>query len=142
MSMQGRDETYLTLSEKLKEFKAKLRLWKGKIERGKAASFPLLNPFLEDEDVSLLDVQNIIVEHLEKLSDEFDRYIPNEELHEKYKWVRTAQTLRCPSRRPLRRSLPFEVSKRSSSKAPTFCSTCYRTPRLVFLLLESLTLPP
>ncbi|KAG7165642.1 SCAN domain-containing protein 3-like 10, partial [Homarus americanus] len=67
MSMQGRDDTYLTLSEKLKAFKAKLRLWKGKIERGKAASFPLLNLFLKDEeDVSLLDVQNIIVEHLEK----------------------------------------------------------------------------
>ncbi|XP_042243376.1 zinc finger BED domain-containing protein 5-like [Homarus americanus] len=89
MSMHGRDETYLTLSEKLKAFKAKLRLWKGKIEREKAAFFPLLNLFLEDEeDVSLLDIQNIIVEHLEKLSDEFDRYIPDEELHEKYKWVR------------------------------------------------------
>ncbi|KAG7164376.1 Zinc finger BED domain-containing protein 5-like 2 [Homarus americanus] len=86
MSMQGRDETYLTLSEKLE---AKLRLWKRKTERGKAASFPLLNLFLDDEeDASLLDVQNIIVEHLEKLNDEFDRYIPNEELHEKYKWVR------------------------------------------------------
>ncbi|XP_042221907.1 zinc finger BED domain-containing protein 5-like [Homarus americanus] len=89
MSMQGRDETYVTLSEKLKAFKAKLRLWKGKIEQGNAASFPLLNLFLKDkEDVSLLDVQNIIVEHLEKLSDEFDRYIPDEKLHEKYKWVR------------------------------------------------------
>ncbi|KAG7161285.1 Zinc finger MYM-type protein 6-like 4 [Homarus americanus] len=86
MSMQGRDETYLTLSEKLKAFKAKLRLWKGKIKRGKTASYPLLNLFLEDEeDIALLDVQNIIVEHLEKLSYEFDKYIPGEELHEKYK---------------------------------------------------------
>lgn len=51
-------------------------------------SFPLLNLFLEDEeDVSLLDIQSTIVEHLEKLSEEFEKYIPDEELHDKYKWV-------------------------------------------------------
>ncbi|XP_068250216.1 protein FAM200C-like [Palaemon carinicauda] len=89
MSMQGKDETHISESEKVRAFKEKLRLWKGKIERGKTASFPLMNPFLEDEeDASLLDVQSVIVGHLEKLSEEFDWYILDGELHEKYRWVR------------------------------------------------------
>ena len=44
-----------------------------------------MNLCLEDnEDVSLLDEQSVIVEHLEKLSEEFDKYIPDEELQDKY----------------------------------------------------------
>ncbi|XP_076065235.1 zinc finger BED domain-containing protein 5-like [Oratosquilla oratoria] len=89
MTMQGKDETLISVSEKLKAFKAKMRLWKGKIERGETASFPLLNLFLEDEeDASPVDVQNVIVGHLEKLSEEFDRYVPDVEMDEKYKRVR------------------------------------------------------
>ena len=88
VSMQGKDETLISVSQKLKAFKAKLRLWKGKIELGKTASFPLMNLFLEDEeDASLLDVQSVIFGHLEKLIEEFDKYIPDGELHEKYKWL-------------------------------------------------------
>lgn len=47
-----------------------------------------MNLFLEDEeDASLLDVQSVIIGHLEKLIEEFDKYIPDGELHEKYKWL-------------------------------------------------------
>lgn len=35
----------ISVSEKLKAFKAKLRLYKGKIEQGKTVSFPFLNLF-------------------------------------------------------------------------------------------------
>ncbi|XP_068235592.1 protein FAM200C-like [Palaemon carinicauda] len=40
-----------------------------------------------EENASLLDVQSVIVGHLEKLSEEFHRYIPDGELHDKYRWV-------------------------------------------------------
>ncbi|XP_076062445.1 protein FAM200B-like [Oratosquilla oratoria] len=74
MSMQGKDGTPISVPEKFKSFKAKMRLWKEKIEQGTTRSFPLLNLFLEDEeDASLLDIQNVIVGHLKKLSGEFDR---------------------------------------------------------------------
>ncbi|XP_076049733.1 zinc finger BED domain-containing protein 5-like [Oratosquilla oratoria] len=88
MSMQGKDETLISVSEKLRVFKANIRLWNGKIEQGKTTSFPLLKLILEDEeDASLVGVQNVIGGHLEKLSEEFDRYIPDVDLHEKYKWM-------------------------------------------------------
>ncbi|XP_066980131.1 general transcription factor II-I repeat domain-containing protein 2B-like [Macrobrachium rosenbergii] len=88
ISATEKDETLISVSQKLKAFKAKLRLWKGKIKLGKTASFPLMNLFSEDEeDASLLDVQSVILGHLEKLIEEFDKYIPDGELHEKYKWL-------------------------------------------------------
>ncbi|XP_068250356.1 zinc finger BED domain-containing protein 5-like [Palaemon carinicauda] len=74
---------------KAQGFKAKLRLWKGKIERENCVLSTLEHFFLEDEDASLLDIKSVIVGHLKKLSEEFDRYIPDGELHEKYRGVRS-----------------------------------------------------
>ncbi|XP_068240920.1 protein FAM200B-like [Palaemon carinicauda] len=115
ISMQGKDETHISVSKKLRAFQAKLRLRKGKIESGKTASFPVLNLFMEDEeDASLLDVQSVIVGQLEKFSEEFDRYIPDGELHEKYRWVRRPFDVHDEDLS--KRSLLSEICNRSSSR--------------------------
>ena len=57
-----------------------------KIKDGKTASFPSLSVLLENETFSLIEVKDIIEEHISKLISEFDRYIPENAL--KYCWIR------------------------------------------------------
>ena len=91
ISMQGRSETILDISEKMLSFKAKLKLWKGRIVRGKTAAFPALTTHREeweDEDPSVFSaIQPVLVSHLEQLSVAFDRYIPDTDLTHQ-QWVR------------------------------------------------------
>ncbi|XP_064093835.1 protein FAM200B-like [Macrobrachium nipponense] len=86
MSIQGRDQTLVELSEKLSSFEEKLKLWMNKVKAGKTASFPSLNILLENENYSLSQVQDTIVQHMSNLVTEFDHYIP-ENAH-KYSWIR------------------------------------------------------
>ena len=57
-----------------------------KIKDGKTASFPSLGVLLENETFSLIEVKDIIEEHISKLIIEFDCYIPENAL--KYSWIR------------------------------------------------------
>ena len=86
ISMQGCDQTLVGLAEKLSAFKGKLKLWMNKIKDGKTASFPSLSVLLENETFSLIEVKDIIEEHISKLITEFDRYVPENAL--KYSWIR------------------------------------------------------
>ena len=74
--MQSRDQTLVGLSEKLKAFKEKLKLWINKIKAGKTTLFPSLNALLENENFFLTKVQDIIEKHISKLIPEFNNYIP------------------------------------------------------------------
>ena len=91
ISMQGRNQNIITLSEKLSAFKEKLQLWKNKLERGRKAAFPSMNEYLEEwnqTDSSRFDViKPILVKHLEHLITEFHRYLPDIHL-EAQQWVR------------------------------------------------------
>ena len=90
-SMQGRNQNIITLSEKLSAFNEKLQLWKRKLERGRTAAFPSMNEYLEEWNqiaINRLDViKPFLMEHLEKLITEFDRYIPDKNLAFQL-WVR------------------------------------------------------
>ena len=86
ISMQGCDQTLVGLAEKLSAFKGKLKLWMKKIKDGKTASFPSLSVLLENETFSLIEVKDIIEEHISKLITGFDCYIPENAL--KYSWIR------------------------------------------------------
>ncbi len=87
-SMQGRDRNIIVLSEKLSAFKEKLRLWKGKLDHGRTASFPSLSEYLERfEEFDFNTIKSILVEHLQSLISEFERYIPDEDLSSQH-WVR------------------------------------------------------
>ncbi|GMH35000.1 hypothetical protein BSKO_02861 [Bryopsis sp. KO-2023] len=90
ISMQGRDETIITLSERLVAFKAKLKLWKGKMEKDRLAPFPSLNGYVDEwiDDVNFEDVKSSLVSHLEQLIDDFDRYIPDDQLLMGQAWIR------------------------------------------------------
>jgi len=89
-SMQGRNQNIITLSEKLSPFK-ELQLWKMKLERGRTAAFPSMNKYLEEWNqiaISRIDViKPILMEHLENLIMEFNRYIPDRNLASQV-WVR------------------------------------------------------
>ena len=75
-SMQGRNQNIITLSEKLFAFKEKLQLWKNNLESGQTAAFPSTNKEWNQTDSSRFDViKPILVEHLENLMTEFDRYL-------------------------------------------------------------------
>lgn len=71
------DRTQVGLSEKLEAFKGKLSLWKQQMADGKIATLPVLSLLLENEAASVVNIQNIIVEHLAKLIEECDHYIPD-----------------------------------------------------------------
>ena len=76
------------LKQKLSAFKGKLKLWMNKIEDGKTASFPSLSVLLENETFLLIEVKDIIEEHISKLITEFDRYISKNA--QKYGWIRNS----------------------------------------------------
>jgi hypothetical protein len=91
-SMQGKDQNIIVLSEKLSAFKQKLQLWKGKLERGRTASFPSLNEYLEeweddDGEHGIDAIKPVLLEHLENLIAEFERYIPDADLASQH-WIR------------------------------------------------------
>lgn len=91
-SMQGRKTDILALSEKLSAFKAKLRLWKSKVERGRLASFASLNELVEnfkeeEENLELDELKAVVVDHLDALITDFDRYIPDQDIATS-QWIR------------------------------------------------------
>ncbi|GFR34003.1 SCAN domain-containing protein 3 [Trichonephila clavata] len=91
--MQGRNHTIIELTEKITCFKTKLKLWRNKVEVKKLASFLILactlNLLVEDNNIDITDfeIQKIIINHLEKLIADFDRYFPADDVF-KYNWVR------------------------------------------------------
>jgi hypothetical protein len=87
MSTQNRDQTLIGLSEKINGFEGKLNLWNRKAIGRKFALLSTLNLLLENENFDFTDKQNIIIELLEKLVIEFERYIPKGGIS-KYNWVR------------------------------------------------------
>ena len=56
-------------------FKAKVKLWMHRIEKGKIAAFPALNACLEDEEFDLKSISGIFLAHLTLFLSELDRYI-------------------------------------------------------------------
>ncbi|GFQ93086.1 SCAN domain-containing protein 3 [Trichonephila clavata] len=88
-SMQGHNHTIIELTEKITCFKNKLKLWRNKFEVKKLASFPTLHLLVEDNNIDITDfeIQKIIINHLEKLIADFDRYFPADDVFE-YNWVR------------------------------------------------------
>ena len=88
-STQGRGKIQLDVMEDIEAFKGKICLWRNRMERGRIASFPDLNEFLESSVIQLSDISPVFIEHLTALEQEMNKYIPSDrKLLEKYKWVR------------------------------------------------------
>ncbi|XP_052128095.1 zinc finger BED domain-containing protein 5-like [Frankliniella occidentalis] len=84
VSMQGRNDNVLTLSDKINGFQGKLNIWRRKALHDTFDMFPTLHGLLEEDD---LLIKSQITEHLDGLSGKFEEWfgdLPGEELD----WVR------------------------------------------------------
>lgn len=90
--MQGQNRTVVDIYEKITVFKNKIKLWQNKIAQCQLAAFPTLNLFLEDLNLNgnriFVETMPIFLEHLTKLENEMERYIPQNVHIVKYSWVR------------------------------------------------------
>ena len=72
--LQGMDPNIIVQRDKIAAFIAKLELWKGKIQSGRSvAAFPTLHKMIGMNDICSV-IQSDVVEHFDKLTDEFYRY--------------------------------------------------------------------
>ena len=79
-STQGKNATVLETNENIQAFKAKLNLWKSKLENMQLASFPSLSEVLEENDAPLDGhLQSVMINHLSNLHNEFEKYFPQNE---------------------------------------------------------------
>ena len=88
-SMQGRNKVFLEVLEDIEAFKAKVRLWILRMEKGRIAAFPQLNLFLEEEeDLEINDLFSTFQEHLKGFLDQLNKYIPQHGYAKRFFWVR------------------------------------------------------
>ncbi|XP_051044784.1 zinc finger MYM-type protein 6 isoform X2 [Phodopus roborovskii] len=86
--LQGTMATLFSLYNKVDMFKKKLKTWLKRTQENDYDMFPLFSEFLDSSDVSVRSITNIVVEHLEKLSQIFhDCYPPEEDLRVGNLWL-------------------------------------------------------
>ena len=76
--------------EDIEAFKAKVRLWIFRIEKGRLAVFPQLNWFLEEEeeDLEIKDLLSTFQDHLKGFLDQLNKYISQNGYAKRFFWVR------------------------------------------------------
>ena len=77
----------LTANNKMEAFKIKLQHWAGLLESGKMNMFSELNDFLEENEFSQNIVKQSNLNHLQNLSQWFDKYFPEDTDLQKYDWI-------------------------------------------------------
>jgi hypothetical protein len=89
LSLQGKAVTVFYASDKVQEFKNKIKFWTESMKNRILDSFPMVKEFTEEIDPDILgDILNDFHTHLLSLLDSFNCYFP-EELHEKKKRFQT-----------------------------------------------------
>ena len=78
-SLQGKESTIITLSEKIESFRMKLELWLTKIDQKKFYMFPTFAEILEEgtNEIDIDDLHDLIKEHLQNLIVEIRGYFPD-----------------------------------------------------------------
>ena len=79
--MQGKNETLLTSTDKMKALREKLKLWSVRVANG---NFDMLSHFSEMKNK---EVVSLITQHLKSLEEKIERYFPSLST-ENYMWVR------------------------------------------------------
>ena len=87
LSLQGESMNILTANSKIEAFKKKLKHWADLLESGKMDMFSDLNDFLEENELNQNIVKQSIVNHLQDLTQWFDKYFPTNTNPEKYDWI-------------------------------------------------------
>ena len=84
--MQGKNESVLTVTDKLGAFQRKLKLWRQQVEEGFLEMFPLTKAAVaENDDLPVL--KKSITNHLLILPQRLSHYFPDLDIS-RYNWVR------------------------------------------------------
>ena len=87
LSLQGVSMNILTANNKIEAFKKKLQHWAGLLESGKMDMFSELNDFLKENELSQNIVKQSIFDHLQDLTQWFDKYFSEDIDPQKYDWI-------------------------------------------------------
>ena len=87
LSLQDYSMNILTANNKIESFKKKLQHWAGLLESGKMDIFSELNDFLEENKLSQNIIKQSIPNHLQDLTQWFDKYFPENTDPQKYNWI-------------------------------------------------------
>ena len=87
LSLQGESMNILTANSKIEAFKKKLKHWADLLESGKMDMFSDLNDFLEENELNQNIVKQSILNHLQDLTQWFDKYFPKNTNPERYDWI-------------------------------------------------------
>ena len=93
LSLQGESMNILTVNNKIKAFKKKLKHWAGLLESRKMDMFSELNDFLKENELSQNTVKQSILNHLQNLTQWFDKYFPEDTDLQKYYWILSPFTI-------------------------------------------------
>ena len=93
LSLQSESMNILTANNKIEAFKIKLQHWAGLLESRKMDMFSELNDFLEENELSQNIVKQSILNHLQDLSQWFDKYFPEDTDPQKYDWILSPYTV-------------------------------------------------
>ena len=77
----------LRANNKIEAFKKKLQHWAGLLESGKMDMFSDLNDFLEENELSRNVMKQSFLNHLQDLSQWFDKYFPEDTDPQEYDWI-------------------------------------------------------
>ena len=97
LSLQGESMNILTANNKIETFKKELQHWAGLIESGKMDMFSELNDFLEKNELSQNIVKQSILNHLQDLTQWFDKYFREDTDPQKYHWILSPYQVRAIS---------------------------------------------
>jgi len=86
LSLQGPDTNVLKTHDKIDAFRKKLRIWKGRCEKGTYDMFPLLADFLT-VNKSTGVIASTVLNHLEQLSHYFHQYFGADDVRA-FDWIR------------------------------------------------------
>eukprot|EP00096_Caligus_rogercresseyi_P005480 TRINITY_DN2100_c0_g1_i1.p1 TRINITY_DN2100_c0_g1~~TRINITY_DN2100_c0_g1_i1.p1 ORF type:complete len:323 (+),score=-15.95 TRINITY_DN2100_c0_g1_i1:38-970(+) len=97
LGLQGLSANIFIVREKIEAMIQKLKLWIDCVGKNNIVSFPLLNEFLCENDLSLTDgTKRDIVAHLGELAAELRRYFPDSD-DESDSWIRHPFTTTAPA---------------------------------------------
>ncbi|XP_076069774.1 zinc finger BED domain-containing protein 5-like [Oratosquilla oratoria] len=90
LSIQGPNTNILTMSDKVNAFRGKLERWAVRSEEGNVEMFPLLEEFVEENELHacLDNIRGAIATHLRSLFDHFKKYFKEETTLQQNDWIR------------------------------------------------------
>lgn len=87
-ALQGENTNILNLYDKIQGFIKKIEIWKIKIENDNIDMFPWTNIFIVENELPLSLVKTVVLNHLNCLEKQFQKYFSADLNTKKYDWIR------------------------------------------------------